>query len=189
MTMDAVRGPSSFCVPAGIQVDAQPEVILTRLVETYQTALLHICCMILRDESLAEDAVQETFLKAYKAIDTFRGESSEKTWLFRIGVNVCRDMMRARWFRYLDRRVTPETLSIPAPETDDDHEELAQAILKLRATDKEIILLYYYQDMNIREIAQTLGLAPSSVSNRLKKAREHLRVLLERGGVPWMKSA
>ena len=69
--MDAVRGPNSICAAAGVQASAQPEVILTRLVETYQTALLHICYMILRDDSLAEDAVQETFLKAYKAIDTF----------------------------------------------------------------------------------------------------------------------
>ena len=179
--MDAVRGPNSICAAAGVQASAQPEVILTRLVETYQTALLHICYMILRDDSLAEDAVQETFLKAYKAIDTFRGESSEKTWLFRIGVNVCRDMKRGRWFRYLDRRVTPETLPIPAPEADEDYEELSQAILRLPDRDKEIILLYYYQDMNIRDIAQTLGLAPSSVSSRLKKARERLKALLERG--------
>ncbi len=179
--MDAVRGPNSFCTAAGIQVDAQPEVVLTRLVETYQTALLHICYMILRDESLAEDAVQETFLKAYKAIDTFRGESSEKTWLFRIGVNVCRDMKRGRWFRYLDRRVTPEVLPIPAPEADEDYQELSEAIMRLPDRDKEIILLYYYQNMNIREVASALGLAPSSVSNRLKKARERLKALLEGG--------
>ena len=179
--MDAVRGPDSICPTVDLPAEAPPDVILTRLVETYQTALLHICYMILRDDSLAEDAVQETFLKAYKAIDTFRGESSEKTWLFRIGVNVCRDMKRGRWFRYLDRRVTPETLPIPAPEADEDYEELSQAILRLPDRDKEIILLYYYQDMNIRDIAQTLGLAPSSVSNRLKKARERLKALLERG--------
>lgn len=179
--MDAVRGPDSICPTVDLPAEAQPDVILTRLVETYQTALLRICYMILRDEALAEDAVQETFLKAYKALHTFRGESSEKTWLFRIGVNVCRDMRRGRWFRYIDRRVTPETLPIPAAEAEEEHLDLSRAIHQLKDRDKEIILLYYYQNMNIRDIAQTLDLAPSSVSNRLTKARTHLKNLLERG--------
>lgn len=179
--MDAVRGPDSICPTVDLPAEAQPDVILTRLVETYQTALLRICYMILRDEALAEDAVQETFLKAYKALHTFRGECGEKTWLFRIGVNVCRDMRRGRWFRYIDRRVTPETLPIPAAEAEEEHLDLSRAIHQLKDRDKEIILLYYYQNMNIRDIAQTLDLAPSSVSNRLAKARTHLKNLLERG--------
>lgn len=179
--MDAVRGPSSIRETAVTLESAQPEIILTRLVEQYQTPLLHICYMILHDETLAEDAVQETYLKAYRALESFRGESSEKTWLFRIGVNVCRDMRRSRWFRYVDRRVTPDTLSMQSDEANEDHEDLSQAIVRLPDKYKEVILLHYYQNMNVREIAQTLGLAPSSVSNRLKKARERLRVLMERG--------
>ena len=160
---------------------AEADIILTRLVESYQTPLLHLSYMILRDETLAEDAVQETYLKAYKALKTFRGESSEKTWLFRIGVNVCRDMRRSRWFRYMDRRITPDTLPIPAKETDEDHAALAQAIDLLPDKYKEVILLHYYQNMNVAETAQALGIAPSSVSNRLKKARARLKTLLEGG--------
>lgn len=170
--MEAVRGPDSL-----------REETLTRLVECYQTALTHICYMILQDAALAEDAVQETYLKAYRSLDTFRGQSSEKTWLIRIGVNVCRDMRRARWFHYVDRRVTPETLSVPAAETDEDCEALSEALMQLPDRYKEVVLLHYYQNMNVRETAQALGLAPSSVSNRLKKAREKLRVLMERGDV------
>ena len=168
--MEAARGPDSI-----------REETLTRLVETYQTALLHICYMMLQDEALAEDAVQETFLKAYRALEDFRGDSSEKTWLMRIGVNVCRDMKRTRWFRYVDRRVTPELLPDAAAQTEDDHEDLSQAIVLLPDKYREVILLHYYQNMNLRDIGQALGLAPSSVSNRLKKAREKLRALLERG--------
>ena len=174
--MEAVRGPDSIRHAAA----ASPELILTRLVENYQMPLMHICYMILHDEALAEDAVQETFLKAYKALDQFRGESSEKTWLFRIGVNVCRDMRRGRWFRYVDRRVTPEALPIPAT-AQEDYADLAQAILLLPDKYKEVILLHYYQNMTLREIAQTLGLAPSSVTNRMKKAHARLKDLLERG--------
>ena len=157
------------------------EAVFEQLVAQYQTALKRMCCLYLRDQTLAEDAVQETYLKAYKALKTFRGESSEKTWLFRIGVNVCRDMRRSRWFRYMDRRITPDTLPIPAKETDEDHAALAQTIDLLPEKYKEVILLHYYQNMNVAETAQALGIAPSSVSNRLNKARARLKTLLEGG--------
>ena len=174
--MEAVRGPDSIQHPLA----ASPEAVLTHLVDTYQTPLRHICYMLLHDEALAEDAVQETFLKAYKGLHQFRGDSSEKTWLFHIGVNVCRDMRRGRWFRYVDRRVVLDTLPIPAP-PQEDYADLAQAILQLPDKYREVVLLYYYQDMTIRDIAKTLGLAPSSVSNRLKKAHARLKDLLKRG--------
>ncbi len=171
--MDAGRGPDSI-----------REEKLVQMVECYQTALLHICYMMLHDEKLAEDAVQETFIKAYKALDGFRGQSSEKTWLMHIGMNVCRDMRRGRWFRYVDRSVTPETLPIAAAEADEaqeEQEELARAVLLLPDKYKEVILLHYYQNMNVREIGQALHLAPSSVSNRLNKARAKLKTEMERG--------
>ena len=153
---------------------------IEQLIAEHQIALLRLCYLYLHDRQLAEDAVQETFLRAYRALGAFRGESSEKTWLFRIGMNVCRDMRRGRWFRYVDLRVTPDTLPIPAGEAEEDYEELAQAIVLLPDKYKEVILLHYYQNMNVRETAQALGLAPSSVSNRLKKAHARLKSLLER---------
>ena len=64
----------------------------SQLVSQYQRQLLHMCAMYLHDESTAEDAVQETFLKAYRALPQFRHDCSEKTWLMRIAMNTCRDM-------------------------------------------------------------------------------------------------
>ena len=76
--------------------------ILNRLVEQYQTPLRRMCFIMLRDEELAKDAVQDTFLKVYKNIDVFRGECSEKTWLMQIAVNTCRDVKRSAWFFHSD---------------------------------------------------------------------------------------
>ncbi len=156
---------------------------LGRLVSQYQRQLLHMCAMVLHDPAAAEDAVQETFLKAYRALPQFRGECSEKTWLMRIAMNVCRDMTRSAWFRHNDRRITPEELQLPAQQSlyDDQEEELEQAIMKLPRKYKDALLLYYYQDMTQEEVALALNASPSSISKRLKHAREKLRVLLERG--------
>ena len=72
---------------------------LVRLVEHYQTDLLRLCYIQLHDTALAEDAVQETFIKAYRSFPSFRGDCSEKTWLMRIAVNTCRDMIHLNSFR------------------------------------------------------------------------------------------
>ena len=160
------------------------EETFSRLVSEYQRQLLHMCAMMLRDDAAAEDAVQETFLKAYRALPQFRGECSEKTWLTRIAMNTCRDMTRTAWFRHTDRWVTPEDMQLPAQEEtsrNDESEELAQAIMKLPRKYRDALLLYYYQDMNQEEVAQALNTSPSTVSKRLKHARYKLRTLLERG--------
>ena len=171
--METVKDPDSY-----------QEYLLTKLIDQYQVALLQMCYMYLHDRALAEDAVQETFLKAYKSMAAFRGDCSEKTWLMRIALNTCRDMKRSAWFRHNDRRITPEDVTpIPVQLVEDyEAEELAQAIVKLPAKHKEVILLYYYQDMTMREIADSLGIAVSSVSSRLKQACLKLRKVLEKEG-------
>ena len=152
---------------------------LILMVNEYQTALKNLCYMILHDEALAEDAVQETFIKAYKGLASFRGDCGQKTWLTRIAVNTCRDMQRSSWFRHVDRRVSPDMMPDKEAESFGESEELAQAIVALPGKYREVVLLRYYQDMTIREIAQALGIAQSSVFGRLKRAEKKLRITLE----------
>ena len=163
------------------EIGTTPEEILNRLVEQYQTTLRRMCFVILRDEELAKDAVQDTFLKAYKNIAVFRGECNEKTWLMRIAINTCRDVKRSAWFRHLDRRVTPEDLPTPIVQTSERSVELTVEIMKLPPKLKEVIILYYYQQMTTREIADVLNIPQSTVTTRLKRAKEKLRFLLEGG--------
>ena len=159
--------------------DSRRDQTIERLITQHQTSLLRLCYVQLQDQALAEDAVQETFLKAYKGFDSFRGDSSEKTWLTRIAVNTCRDFQRGGWFKHTDRRVTPDMLPVGTVQPDTEDLDLSLAVMKLPRKMREAILLYYYQDMSTEEIAETLGIAQSSVSNRLRRGREKLRKLLE----------
>lgn len=161
--------------------DSDQSQALYRLVEQYQTALLRLCYVSLGDRAQAEDAVQETFLKAYQALRSFRGDCSEKTWLVRIAVNTCRDMQRSAWFRHIDRRVTPDQLPPASTPFEEKDEELTMEVMRLPRKLREAVMLYYYQDMGVGEIAASLGVAPSTVSNRLKMARKKLRTRLEGG--------
>ena len=152
---------------------------LISLMEQYGEALLRMCHVYLRDSALAEDAVQETFVKAYKALGGFRNECSEKAWLVRIAVNTCKDIRRSAWFRYIDRRITPDALPEPAYMPTPEESDVAIEIMKLPRKYMEVVLLYYYQNMTILDIADILGIPNQTVSSRLKTAREKLRITLE----------
>ena len=153
--MEAVKDP-----------DSRRREFIERVAAEYQAVLLRLCYIQLQDKALAEDAVQETFLKAYRAYDQYRGDCSEKSWLCRIAVNTCQDMQRGSWFRHIDRRVSPENLPEPAVQPTDDHVELTLALMNLPRKLREALMLYYYQDMSTTEIAETLGIAQSSVSSK-----------------------
>lgn len=154
------------------------------MIAQYEVAVLRTCYMYLRDRQLAEDAKQETFLKAYKALPTFRGKCSEKTWLMRIAVNQCRDMKRSAYFRFVDCRVAVDELPVSVQELDfGEADDLTKAIMDLPAKYKEVILLHFYQDMTFKEIADTLDIAVSTVGKRIKVACSKLGIILEGGSL------
>ena len=159
--------------------DPNAEQVFTELVDTYQTSLLRMCYLNLQDIGLAEDAVQETFIKAYRALSSFQNESSLKTWLMKIAINTCRDMQRGSWWKHINRAVTLDQLNSAILPVSDDVISLNMEIAKLPMKLREEVLLYYYEDMTTEEIADALGIAPSTVSSRLKKAREKLHLAMK----------
>ncbi len=168
--MSSVTGPDSAPNRAGE---------LERLVDRYQTSILRMCWFCLYDKTQAEDAVQETFLKVWRGLDSFRGEADEKTWIMKIAMHTCYDMNRSGWFRVFNRRLTPEMLPEAAAPFREEDDELTCAVARLPMKLREVILLYYYQGMKVNDIASALGISQSSVSGRLKRGREKLRDILE----------
>lgn len=150
---------------------------------TYGTAILRTCFVILSDACEAEDAMQDTFLRAWRAMDTFeqRNGASVKTWLMRIAINVCRDYQRKRWFRHIDMRHALEDLPQGMMTVLPEDRELMLDILRLPDDLKKPLTLYYYQDMNLQETADALGISKSTVHTRLKKAEQALKLSLTGG--------
>ena len=134
---------------------------LRHLMDVYGDGLKRLCCVYLRDLGLAEDAVQETFIKAYDHIDELlAGEiESAKAWLMRIAVNTCKDTLRSSWMRHIDRRQEIETLPLSIASCPEEKLALTQAIMALPPKLREIVLLYYYQDMSLRTCANVLGIS------------------------------
>ena len=156
----------------------QDEDGLARLIDDWGDRLLRLCTLYLGDVHLAEDAVQETLLRAWRNADRFRGGGSELTWITRIAINVCKSYLRSPWKR---RRAPAEELDkllAPAddPQVDDT---LPRAIMALPRPYPEVIILHYYQELKAREIADILHINVSTVTARLSRARNMLRESLK----------
>ena len=151
---------------------------VAELIDQHGDDILRLCLLYMGERQLAEDAFQETFVRAWRHMNTFRGESSVKTWLSHIAVNVCRDMLRTPWLRMRrSARSVEEMEHLPAPDATPRH-ELMDAIRALPDKYREVIVLVYVQDMKLREAAAQLRLPVPTVSTRLRRARARLRQLL-----------
>lgn len=168
--MEAVKGPDSN------------EEIIERMVVRYQLPLLRLCYAYLHDEELAKDAVQETFIKAYRNLQSFRAAASEKTWLTRIAINVCRDLRRTGWFRHVDRSVTPDMLPETAVPPEPEAASLTVEIMNLPPKLREAALLCWLQGLTYAEAAEILGVSAQAVGGRLDRARRKLHFVMEGRG-------
>ncbi len=146
---------------------------LEQWIAMYSDAVLRTCFVCLSDASLAEDAMQDTFLRAWRSMDTFEGRNgcSEKTWLLRIAVNVCRSYARTKWFRHVDMRKTLESLPDSSQAILPEDRSLFLDIMRLPEKYKRMILMYYYQELTLVECAQALSISRSTAHQRLKKAQ------------------
>jgi len=164
----------SVVVPDGVILS---EMELERMVAQYGDGLLRVCLLYLKDYGLAEDAVQETFLRAYRSYHKFEGRSSEKTWLTAIAINVCRTMLRSPWQRRNAGEEALEQLKAEDPDLPDP--TVARAVMRLPRDLRVAVILYYVQELKIREIAQALEVPQATVSSRLNRARKRLRAELK----------
>ena len=151
---------------------------LEQIIDTYGSRIFRMCFLYLGEKQLAEDAVQDTFLKVYQHRQEFRRESSELTWITRIAINVCKNYRRIAWFRHVDQAVELEKIGISCEDRIAD-DTVIREVMNLNAKYKEVILLYYYQQMTIKEIAASLGISEGTVSTRLHRGRERLKAALK----------
>lgn len=155
---------------------------LIRLMDTYGGMLFSLCRMMLQDYHRAQDAVQETFIKAYRHISRMAKVENEKAWLFRIAMNICRDMMRTAWFKHAAKSVDLDDLpEIPAPQTLPEDSGILDEVRRLPAKEREVILLHYWQNMDVEEIASALTVNRATVYRRLERARQILKMSVEGG--------
>ena len=159
-------------------------------VQTYQQDVYRLALSILDDSHEAEDATQESLLAALRALDSFHGDSSLKTWLVSITVNVCRTRLQRQKRREQLKQVLNvifRRTSAPTVEEDaiqnESNRALWTTIHKMNEKHRIPIVLRYYHDLSITEIASILQVPEGTVHSRLNTARRLLHDVLKEGSL------
>lgn len=153
----------------------------TSLVDAYQRPVYNLCSRMLGNAQEAEDAAQETFWKAYQALDRYDPKRSFITWLLSIAAHHCIDQQRKRRIQFTDIELLPDGgLADPEPGPEgavsrsEEDEGMHQLLNSLQPLDRAAIILKYWYEFSEVEIANALNLTQSAVKSRLFRARRQL---------------
>jgi len=149
-----------------------------QLVEAYQKPVYNLCYRMLHNAEDAEDAAQETFLRAYRSMNRYDANRSFSTWLLSIAAHYCIDQIRKRRMTI----VSIEDLPIPVlpddaigPEStvsrSEENRRIKALLEVLDPIDRVAVIMYYWYDFSYKEICQTLSLTQSALKSRLHRAR------------------
>ena len=153
----------------------------TYIVKAYQTPVYNLCYRMLNNAGDAEDAAQETFLRAYKAMNRYDQRRSFGTWLLSIAAHYCIDQLRKQRMKIVSMDELPYMKisdDSPGPEpvvSRNEEQEMVKALLDtLSPTDRAAVVMYYWYDFSYAEISNALSLSLSAVKSRLHRARRAL---------------
>lgn len=148
---------------------AWPTDEIERIIRKYGDMLYRLCLIMLKSDSDAEDAVQETIIVYYRKAPRFADSEHEKAWLIRVATNRCRDMLR---FRARHPQVGDEFPDIAADDPADSG--ILEALASLPEKYRLVLTLFYIEEYRTEDIAQIIGRTPSAVRMRLSKGRKLL---------------
>lgn len=138
----------------------------------YGDTIFRLAYSYLKNRADAEDVMQETLLRLYRAGETFESPEHQRYWLVRVAVNECKKLLRSPWRRRTDPlEAAPETAVWDSPA----QSELFQQVMALPTKYRATIYLYYYEGYAVREIAALMGANPSTVQTWLMRARGQLK--------------
>ena len=160
-----------------------PEQFISQIRNVQEPLRRFLCVLCRGDADKANDIAQDTFMKAFLAIDSFKEQSGLNTWLFKIGYNCFVDKVR-REARLRVEGISSGSVCIPSEERADDrfkYEALYSAIDILSDHEKAVLLLHYKEDMSIKDIATVTGLSEANVKVSLFRGRNHIKEQLENG--------
>lgn len=177
---------------------------LQQKIERYTDMLFKLSYIRLQNRQDAEDVVQEVFYQYLKNAASFESQEHEKAWLLRVTLNACKKVWRSSWKRHQglvydtcggdfsqEEHCRPNDIleegavsgTVPGPEESTVNREerrlLLQAVLNLPEKYRDVIHLFYYEELSVKEIAQITGRGESTVTSQLTRGRELLRKSLK----------
>ena len=157
-----------------------PQEVTDEVVRHYSPMIYRIALTKTKSTHDADDIFQEVFLKLVMRDKPFETEEHRKAWLIRVTINCCNSHFVAPWRKNVDSMedVLLEQIADdePVPGTEEESIDVYAEVMKLPEQMREVVLLFYYEDMSIREIAEVVGSSEVNVKKRLSRARQKLRL-------------
>ncbi|KZE68959.1 RNA polymerase factor sigma C [Fictibacillus phosphorivorans] len=173
-------------ISAGVLHTENKEHVLSEAMNEHGQDLLQLVYSYVNNKTVAEDLTQDIFVKCYNSLHTYNGKAKFKTWLWRIAINHCKDYLKS-WYNnkvviteeeYKNHGTKNDLVEQQVVRREED-DELIDAIMKLPVTYREVVFLFYYEELPIKEIAVMTEVSDNTVKTRLRRSKELLKIRLE----------
>ncbi|KMN92388.1 sigma-70 family RNA polymerase sigma factor [Priestia aryabhattai] len=162
------------------------ELVIDEVMDRYGQEILQLAYSYVNSVAIAEDLTQEIFIKCYKNLHSYSGKAKFRTWLWRIAINHCKDFLRS-WYNknmvstddYFSSCINEKENTEQAVIQQEEDNELISAVMKLPTKYKEVIYLFYYEELLIKDIALVTKTGTNTVKTRLRRAKALLKEMLE----------
>jgi RNA polymerase sigma-70 factor, ECF subfamily len=165
---------------------ADSDELIDEIMKRYGQEVLQLAYSYVNSKEIAEDLTQDIFIKCYKSLHTYTGKSKLRTWLWRIAINTCKDYLKS-WYnkRVLVSEEKPSKMSTKGDEVEeaviqkDEGSRLVSEVMSLPIEYREVVYLYYFEELPIKEIAGLIETKENTVKTRLRKAKKLLKEGME----------
>ena len=166
-----------------VKADVLPQEVTDEVIRFYSPLVWKLALTKTRSTHDAQDIFQDVFVKLVMHEKPFESEEHRKAWLIRVTINCCNSHFVAPWRKNVDGMDDLMMTQLPdedtlQPDTSDTPDVYAE-VLRLPQQMREVLLLFYYENMSVREIADVLDTSEVNVKKRLSRARQKLRLVLE----------
>lgn len=159
--------------------------LFDEIMQVYGQDILQLVFSYVKNKTVAEDLTQEIFVKCYQALPSYKKQAKVRTWLWRIASNHCKDYLKSWYFRSVQAAgdeqgefAASENIEESMIQRDED-QELATAVMELPVKYREVIYLYYFQELAIKDISDITGLSQGTIKTRMRRAKSILKKRLE----------
>lgn len=152
------------------------------LVDLYKDMVYTLCLRMVKNNMLAEELAQDSFLKAYKKITSYRAESKFSTWLYRIAYNTCLSSFRKKSFSEVElmdhHHQSVSNTGLSQLEREDRDRSLKMVLMQLSGDEQVLIQLFYLEELSVKEIAHITGLSDANIKVKLHRCKQKLREII-----------
>lgn len=159
----------------------------TVLVDRYKDLVFTLALRMLKNREEAEEVAQDTFIKVYKSLQKFKGDSKFSTWIYKVAYNSCLDRIKKNKKHYNDVAIDEFTMhhlkavdNVFETMVENERNEAIKECLNLLPSDDSFLLtLYYFEEQSLEEIADIIGLTANNVKVKLYRSRKKLATILK----------